>query len=225
MIEVHKQQIIGKELSDLKAVLNRKGYYTTTENGMLFVSLNFEQHENYRIILIDETASRRPMLKAFCKHSILSLNNYSEKNSYLVEKGGKLCVSKYLGTDNICAIIRYLLKSEESHTQMSRSISRILLNIGIQAHYKGYKYIKSAIQLSVEDSSLIRGGMMRLYVLVAEKYEADSKSVEHAIRNAIENAYRNVPEKMHEYFGIERRPRSSELISAIAEGLLLNREQ
>lgn len=225
MIEVQKLQKIGKYLSDLKTELEQKGCYTTTENEMLLVSLNSEQHENYHIILIDETASQRPMLKAFCKHSILFLNNYSERGKYIVERGGKLHVSKYLGTDNICALIRFLLRSDETYSQMSRSISRILLSIGIQAHYKGYKYIKTAVQLSVEDPTLIRGGMMRLYTLVAEKYTVDAKSVEHAIRNAIDNAYRNVPEKIHKYLAIDRRPRSSELISAIAEGLLLNREQ
>lgn len=78
-------------------------------------------------------------------------------------------------------------------------IKNILMDLGIQQHLKGYKYIIEAIKLMYEDETAILGITKSIYPGVAKKYDSTWLRVERSIRHAIENgmkgnetAYRNV---------------------------------
>lgn len=94
------------------------------------------------------------------------------------------------------AIIEAL--NSESSTEVAKpsinqtvndAIFDILKNCGVGPHLIGYKYITTAIQLSVFDRSYLEQVTSRLYPDVAKCYGSTGSKVERAIRHAIESAF------------------------------------
>lgn len=111
-------------------------------------------------------------------------------------------------------------------------VTRIIHQMGVPAHVKGYQYLRDAIILVIEEVNLMGAVTKELYPMIAEKYNATASRVERAIRHAIELAWdRGNVEMMNKYFGytidIERgKPTNSEFIAMIADDLrMLDRAQ
>ncbi|NLV91281.1 MAG: sporulation transcription factor Spo0A [Firmicutes bacterium] len=66
------------------------------------------------------------------------------------------------------------------------AVTRLLHNMGIPAHFKGYNYLRDAVLLLVQDNTLLGGSLTKeLYPKLAEKYKTTAGGVEAAIRNAV----------------------------------------
>ncbi|MEG1997885.1 MAG: sporulation transcription factor Spo0A, partial [Clostridiales bacterium] len=65
-------------------------------------------------------------------------------------------------------------------------VTKIIHQMGVPAHVKGYQYIRDAIIMVVQESSLMGAVTKELYPMVAEKYDTTASRVERAIRHAIE---------------------------------------
>ena len=108
------------------------------------------------------------------------------------------------------------------------SVSKILHELGIPSHIKGYQYIREAISLVYEQPELIGGITKELYPLIGRTYETSASRVERAIRHAIEVSWnRGDWDLMEEIFGhsvdIDRaKPTNSEFIVTIADKLKLD---
>ena len=108
------------------------------------------------------------------------------------------------------------------------SVSKILHELGIPSHIKGYQYIREAISLVYERPELIGGITKELYPLVGKTFETSTSRVERAIRHAIEVSWnRGDWDLMEEIFGhsvdIDRaKPTNSEFIVTIADKLRLD---
>lgn len=108
------------------------------------------------------------------------------------------------------------------------SISKILHELGIPSHIKGYQYIREAITLVYEHPELIGGITKELYPLVGKTFDTSTSRVERAIRHAIEVSWnRGDWDLMEEIFGhsvdIDRaKPTNSEFIVTIADKLKLD---
>ena len=106
-------------------------------------------------------------------------------------------------------------------------ITKILLNLGVPAHLKGYHYLRTAILMSEKDMEVVSSVTKLLYPEVAKVYKTTSQKVERAIRNAIEVSWiRGNMEAMEEMFGLSAdvgrgRPTNSEYIARIADALRL----
>lgn len=105
------------------------------------------------------------------------------------------------------------------------SVSDLVIKIGIPAHLKGFKYIRTAIILVMEDVSYIGKMMERLYPNVAEIHGGTSQQVERSIRSAIDVAwYRGGENAIVELLGGNYgKPTNSELIAIAAERLKLQK--
>ena len=110
-------------------------------------------------------------------------------------------------------------------------VTSIIHEIGVPAHIKGYKYLREAIIMTVEDPEMINGVTKILYPAVAKKYATTSSRVERAIRHAIEVAWdRGDVDTLQKYFGytvsgIKGKPTNSECIAMIADHLSLQRKK
>lgn len=110
-------------------------------------------------------------------------------------------------------------------------VTDIIHEIGVPAHIKGYKYLREAIIMTVEDPEMINGVTKILYPAVAKKYATTSSRVERAIRHAIEVAWdRGDVDTLQKYFGytvsgIKGKPTNSECIAMIADHLALKRKK
>jgi len=110
-------------------------------------------------------------------------------------------------------------------SSLELDITRILHQMGVPAHVKGYQYLRDGISFVTKESNLMGAVTKELYPLIAEKYDTTASRVERAIRHAIELAWdRGNVDLMNKYFGytinIERgKPTNSEFIAMIADKL------
>lgn len=79
-------------------------------------------------------------------------------------------------------------KIEEEPKSIEIRIYKFLAEIGIPSNIKGYNYIKTALMLAYNDSSILENITKVLYSEIAKKYDTTSSRVERAIRHAIEVA-------------------------------------
>lgn len=106
-------------------------------------------------------------------------------------------------------------------------VTKIIHQIGVPAHIKGYQYLRTAILMTIEDNEIINSVTKVLYPSVAKKYETTTSRVERAIRHAIEVAWdRGDIDTLNSYFGYtiqnnRGKPTNSEFIAMIADNLRL----
>ncbi len=107
------------------------------------------------------------------------------------------------------------------------SITKILHELGVPSHIKGYQYIREGISIIYENPEVIGGITKELYPDIAKKYETTVSRVERAIRHAIEVSWnRGNWDLMEEIFGhsvdIDKaKPTNSEFIVTVADKLRL----
>ena len=113
------------------------------------------------------------------------------------------------------------------HNNLEISITRMLHELGMPSHIKGYQYIRDGIMMIYNNPDIIGGITKELYPDVASKYNTTVSRVERAIRHAIEVSWnRGNWDLMEEIFGhsvdIDKaKPTNSEFIVTIADKLRL----
>lgn len=106
-------------------------------------------------------------------------------------------------------------------------VTKLIHDIGIPAHIKGYHYLREAITLAIKDMSIINSVTKILYPDVAKTFKTTSSRVERAIRHAVEIAWdRGDVNKLQQIFGYtisnsKGKPTNSEFISILADKLRL----
>lgn len=113
------------------------------------------------------------------------------------------------------------------HNNLQVSITKILHELGIPSHIKGYQYIREGVSIIFERPEKIGGITKELYPELASKFDTTVSRVERAIRHAIEVSWnRGDWELMEEIFGhsvdIDKaKPTNSEFIVTVADKLRL----
>ena len=113
------------------------------------------------------------------------------------------------------------------HNNLQISTTKILHELGVPSHIKGYQYIRDGIMMLYERPDVIGGITKELYPEVASKYGTTVSRVERAIRHAIEVSWnRGNWQLMEEIFGhsvdIDKaKPTNSEFIVTVADKLRL----
>ena len=75
------------------------------------------------------------------------------------------------------------------HNNLQISTTKILHELGVPSHIKGYQYIREGIMMLYEKPEVIGGITKELYPEVASKYDTTVSRVERAIRHAIESTW------------------------------------
>ncbi len=108
-------------------------------------------------------------------------------------------------------------------------VTKIIHQMGVPAHIKGYQYLRDAILMVIEEVNLLGAVTKELYPLIAKKYMTTPSRVERAIRHAIELAWdRGNVDMMNRFFGytinVERgKPTNSEFIAMVADKLRIGK--
>lgn len=123
-------------------------------------------------------------------------------------------------------------KSDKSidfyNSNLQVSISKLLHDLGIPSHIKGYQFLRDAVNMLFEDPNMIGGITKELYPELANKYNTTVSRVERSIRHAVEVSWnRGDIDLMEKIFGhsvdIDRaKPTNSEFIVTIADKLRLD---
>ena len=112
---------------------------------------------------------------------------------------------------------------EKDAETLEDRVIKVLHEIGVPAHLKGYKHVKSAIILVIKNAQYIEALTKWLYPTVAKEYGTTPSKVERTIRHAIEVAWeRGDVEILKKYFGntisvVKGKPTNGEFIAMIAE--------
>ena len=106
-------------------------------------------------------------------------------------------------------------------------VTEIIHEIGVPANIKGYRYLREAIIIAVNDMDAINAITKVLYPQVAETFQTTPSRVERAIRHAIEVAWdRGDLDTLQQFFGYtvsntKCKPTNSEFIALIADKICL----
>ena len=118
-----------------------------------------------------------------------------------------------------------------SGNNLETKITKIIHEIGVPAHIKGYLYLREAIALVINDMDYLGAITKELYPHVADKFNTTPSRVERAIRHAIEVAWtRGNVDTINRLFGYtvdnnKGKPTNSEFIALIADKLRLQEER
>lgn len=114
---------------------------------------------------------------------------------------------------------------------LEAEVTNMIHEIGVPAHIKGYQYLREAIIMSVEDTTVLSSITKILYPGIAKRYNTTPSRVERAIRHAIEVAWsRGKMETLDGLFGYtintgKGKPTNSEFIALIADKIRLQNRQ
>ena len=110
---------------------------------------------------------------------------------------------------------------------LQKSISKLLHELGMPAHIKGYQYIREAITMVYDNPEIVGGITKELYPELAIRFDTTVSRVERAIRHAIEVSWnRGDWDLMEDVLGhsvdIDKaKPTNSEFIVTLADKLRL----
>ena len=151
--------------------------------------------------------------------------------------GAEMCILKPFDQMSLCTHIKDILKNRarsigdnidaNAEPDIETQVTKIIHQIGVPAHIKGYQYLRAAILMTIKDSDAINSVTKVLYPSVAKKYQTTTSRVERAIRHAIEVAWdRGDVDTLNSYFGYtiqnsRGKPTNSEFIAMIADNLRL----
>jgi len=170
---------------------------------------------------------------------ILSPVNNQNLLSEATEAGAEYCLIKPFDfaslTERINKIHASRSRANSAHVSpfnfsndIETQVTKIIHQIGVPAHIKGYQYLRTAIIMAINDSDIINSVTKILYPSVAKKYSTTSSRVERAIRHAIEVAWdRGDIDTLNSFFGYtiqnnRGKPTNSEFIAMIADNLRLS---
>ena len=114
------------------------------------------------------------------------------------------------------------------HNNLQISITKMLHELGVPSHIKGYQYIREGITLVYRNPEMVGGITKELYPEIAKKFDSTVSRVERSIRHAIEVSWnRGSWDLMEEIFGHsvdvdKAKPTNSEFIVTIADKLRLD---
>lgn len=112
--------------------------------------------------------------------------------------------------------------------KLEQEVSKLMIDMGIPVHLRGYHYVRTAVLMAVEDMKVVGSVTKLLYPEIARRYNTTDGKVERAIRNAIEISWERGNRRTFEsMFGYcmesgQGRPTNSEYIAAIADAVFVH---
>lgn len=211
------------------------------ESGYEMIKNN---QDKFDIILLDLIMPKRDGLYVLDKmkedginKGVIVFTSFSEEETVrkVSEYGVNYFVLKPFVLEELEKKINDLFKTKKKDSNIANlqsknieiPVTKLLHELGIPSHIKGYNYIREAITLIYLEPSLIGSVTKRLYPEIAIKFDTTVSRVERAIRHAIEVSWiRGDWDLMEDIFGhsvdIDRaKPTNSEFIVTIADKLRL----
>jgi two-component system response regulator (stage 0 sporulation protein A) len=104
-------------------------------------------------------------------------------------------------------------------------ITGILHALGIPAHLVGYRYLREAVTLLIQNPQEFKRMTRALYPHLADQFQTTPASVERAMRHAVCSAWKSegaaMQRSVFQYFALskQKRPTNGELIATLADGI------
>jgi two-component system response regulator (stage 0 sporulation protein A) len=234
----------SEEREAIAIALARSGMFITEEARDGSRSIELIKTNKYDAVVIDLWISGIDgigIIRAAAKlqdRPLLVLMSPINKQAILIEAseaGADLCLLKPVELSPLLGHVRSLTKARDTKSKapgseagdLEAQVTKVIHQIGVPAHIKGYQYLRFAILMTIDDSDVINSVTKVLYPTVAKKYQTTTSRVERAIRHAIEVAWdRGDVDTLNSYFGYtiqntRGKPTNSEFIAMIADNLRL----
>lgn len=219
----------------------------TAHDGLEGIELISKEKDNFDILVLDLIMPRKDgiyvlqeMKRRSIEKNVIVATSYNatEVIREVSEYGAKYFILKPFELDDLEKRIIELTNTHKRkknldfyHSNLQISITKILHELGIPSHIKGYQYIRDGISIVYNHPETIGGITKELYPELASKYNTTISRVERAIRHAIEVSWnRGDLDMMEDIFGhsvdIDKaKPTNSEFIVTIADKLKLEFEK
>ena len=230
-----------------------KEYFSSNENidvtlcaynGVDGIKLIKEKQEEYDVVILDLIMPKKDGVSVLEDMQTLNINKkvvvLTSYNTHdMIKKVSELGIDYFiLKPFELSELEKRILQAVDSKKTNNRtidvyrnnlqiSITKILHELGVPSHIKGYQYIREGISIIYENPEVIGGITKELYPDIASKFETTVSRVERAIRHAIEVSWnRGNWDLMEEIFGhsvdIDKaKPTNSEFIVTVADKLRL----
>lgn len=241
-IIIDDNNIVVNSLSQQFASSDRIEVVKTFDNGEDALNYMVAFPSDFDVIIMDILLPRLDgmalleelKIRGIKKNAII-LSSYKDEN--IINKCMNYNVSHYmLKPINFSSLERRVYEASEQSAQVSNSkqdhidveVSKILHNLGIPTHIRGYKYIRDGV-LIIYNNEKLSFVTKEIYPQIASKYETTPSRVERAMRHAIEvGCVRGDLALMEELFGFsissdKDKPTNSEFLSTIADRLRLDK--
>ena len=217
----------------------------TANDGVEGINLIEKKQDMYDVIVLDLIMPNKDgisvleaMKKKNLNKNVIVLTSYNA--SEVIRKVSEFGVNYYiLKPFELSDLEKRIIQAYEgnnfeggtinlNNNSLQVSTTKILHELGVPSHIKGYQYIRDGIMMLYERPEVIGGITKELYPEVASKYDTTVSRVERAIRHAIEVSWnRGNWELMEEIFGhsvdIDKaKPTNSEFIVTVADKLRLD---
>jgi two-component system response regulator (stage 0 sporulation protein A) len=234
-----ERRILAKRLRELE-------HFETDEAENGEIALLKLQSCYYDVAIIDLWLSkvdgigviRNAIKSAYNKSAAYILTSPINKSGILMEAteaGADICILKPFDTSALAHHVRSIIKMKRSSiigdgehsTDLESQVTKIIHQIGVPAHIKGYQNLREAINYTINDMDMINSVTKILYPTVAKRFATTPSRVERAIRHAIEVAWdRGDIDTINTIFGYtvhnnKGKPTNSEFIAMIADRLRL----
>lgn len=148
--------------------------------------------------------------------------------------GATYYIMKPFEAANVIRRIKNVMKDPEAEEvkekiqELDRIITGCLVTLGVPAQLNGYKYLREAIRMVVENPTVVSAVTKKIYPVIADMYHVSAPSVERAIRHAVEVSWnRGNIQEMDRLFGYtinyeKGKPTNSEYIAMIADHIRMD---
>ena len=171
---------------------------------------------------------------------MISTFDKDEIAKYTFELGAKYYIVKPFDVNVLVRRIKYVCEENSVENQEKRNkttkVSRetpknldfittsIMNRLGISASIKGYHYLRSSIEMVINNENAIMGITKQVYPDIAKVYKTSASKVERAIRHAIESAWKKDDGFTYCQFTgnhSDRKPTNGQFIATVAEHIKL----
>ena len=213
----------------------------TANDGIEGLNLIENNQDEYDVIVLDLIMSNKvgmsvlkDMKEKRLDKKVIVLTSFNTQE--VIREASELGISYFILkpfelTELEKRILECSSKNNYDKKTIQVSITKILHELGVPSHIKGYQYIREGITVLYEHPEVIGGITKELYPDIAEKFDTTVSRVERAIRHAIEVSWnRGNWQLMEEIFGhsvdIDKaKPTNSEFIVTVADKLRLEFHQ
>ena len=233
---------VDQLVMELKSVVNIVGYSLNGEEALrklkltedidvLIINSNLPGKDGFEVL--KELKSNEIFYPSF-RFIILQIDNLNEKIISLIQT--YKIDQTIMKSDNHSNLINQIMNVDQTlinykQENINKRVTKILHSVGIPAHIKGYNFIRYAVELVLEDPSVIGQVTKILYPNIAIKFHSSPSKVERAIRHAIELGWsRGDQDTIDDIFGFtisasKAKPTNSEFIAMVADYITLEEDK
>ena len=205
-------------------------------NGLEGINILEDNIDDIDVVLLDLIMPKKDMKKKNIIKNVIVETSYNASDviRQVAEFGVNYFILKPFDLEDLEKRIREVVSKNTKNksidlttSNLQLSITKVLHELGIPSHIKGYQYIREAIGIIYDRPEIIGGITKELYPELADKFDTTVSRVERAIRHAIEVSWnRGNYYLMEEIFGhsvdIDKaKPTNSEFMVTIADKLKL----